>query len=87
MWCELPFQISYDPAECIVFLAITSLQFLRGYIMTTKNLFIIPLQVHANQDNLKAALAFKKQYYETEILYYSSTALRFWTKIPSHAFF
>lgn len=55
--------------------------------MTTKNLFIIPLQVHANQDNLKAALAFKKQYYETEILYYSSTTRRFWTKIPSHAFF
>ena len=38
--------------------------------MAPKNLFIIPLQVHTNQDNLKAALAFKKQYYQTEILYY-----------------
>lgn len=86
MWITI--SISYDPAECIVFLAITSLQFLRGYIMTTKNLFIIPLQVHANQDNLKAALAFKKHWIMRQKSY-TIQALRFGfgQKYPAMLFF
>lgn len=56
--------------------------------MTTKNLFIIPLQVHANQDNLKAALAFKKHWIMRQKSYtIQAQRVGFGQKYPAMLFF